>query len=163
MSWTSLLYYFLSIACFGFILLFVVIVNNTTLLRTFLCTFLLQFRSVTQPCLTLCDTMDYSMPGLPVHHQLPEFIQTHVHWASDAKQPSHPLLSPSPPAFNLSQHQGLFQWVTSLHQVAKLLEPIDCIRILTLPFTSWVPVRLFNLPEFSHQGNPSNVFSHLNP
>ena len=66
--------------------------------------------------------MDYSTPGLPVHHQLPEFIQTHVHWVGDATQPSHPLSSPSPPALNLSQHQGLFQWVSSLHQVAKGLE-----------------------------------------
>ena len=66
--------------------------------------------------------MDCSMPGLPVHHQLPEFTQTHVHWVSDAIQPSHPLLSPSPPTFNLSQHQGLFKWVSSSHQVAKVLE-----------------------------------------
>ena len=62
------------------------------------------------------------MSGLPVHHQLPEFTQTHAHWVSHAIQPSHPLLSPSPPAFNLSQHQGLFKWVSSLHQVAKVLE-----------------------------------------
>ena len=80
------------------------------------------FSSVAQLCLTLCDPMDCSMPGLPVHHQLPEFIQTHVHWVCDAIQPSHPLSSPSPPAFNLSQHQGLFQWVSSLHQVATVLE-----------------------------------------
>ena len=65
--------------------------------------------------------MDCSTPGLPVHHQLPGFTQTHVHWVSDAIQPFHPLSSPSP-AFNLSQHQGLFQWVSSSHQVAKLLE-----------------------------------------
>ena len=58
--------------------------------------------------LPLCNSMDCSMPGLPVHHQLPEFTQTHVHWVGDAIQPSHPLLSHSPPAFNLSQHQGLF-------------------------------------------------------
>ena len=62
------------------------------------------------------------MPGLPVHHQLPESTKTHVHWVSDAIQPSHPLLTPSPPALNLSQHQGLFQWVSSLHQMAKVLE-----------------------------------------
>ena len=68
------------------------------------------------------DPMDCSTPGLPVHHQLPEFTQTHVHWVSDAIQPSHPLSSPSPPAFNLSQHQGLFQWVSSSHQMAKVLE-----------------------------------------
>ena len=81
-----------------------------------------QFSSVTQSCPTLCDPMDCKTPGLPVHHQLPEFTQTHVHWVGDAIQPSHPLSSPSPPAFNLSQHQGLFQWVSSLHQVAKVLE-----------------------------------------
>ena len=66
--------------------------------------------------------MNRSMPGLPVHHQLPEFTPTHVHWVGDAIQPSHPLLSPSPPALNLSQHQGLFKLVTSSHQVAKVLE-----------------------------------------
>ena len=68
-----------------------------------------QFRSVTQVCPTLCDPMNRSTPGLPVHHQLPEFTQTHVHRVGDAIQPSHPLLSPSPPARNHSQHQGLFQ------------------------------------------------------
>ena len=77
--------------------------------------------SVAQSCPTLCDPMDCSTPGFPVHHQLPEFTQTHVHWFGDAIQPSHPLSSPSPP-FNLSEHQGLFQWVSSLHQVAKVLE-----------------------------------------
>ena len=78
--------------------------------------------TVPQLCLTPYDPMNRNMPGLPIHHQLPEFTQTHVHWNSDAIQPSHPLLSPSPPALNLSQHQGLFKWVSSLHQVAKLLE-----------------------------------------
>ena len=68
-----------------------------------------QLSSVTQSCPTLCNPMDCSTPGLPVHHQLPEFTQTHVHGVSDAIQPSHPLLSPSPPAFNLSQHEGLFK------------------------------------------------------
>ena len=82
----------------------------------------IQFSSVTQSCPTLCDFMDCSTPGLPVHHQLPEFIQTHVRWVSDAIQPSHPLLSPSPPAFDLFQHQGLFKWVSSLHQVAQVLD-----------------------------------------
>ena len=70
----------------------------------------------------LCDPMDCCMPGLPVHHQLPVITQTHVHWVSDAVQPFHPLSSPSPPARYLSQHQGLFKWVSSLHQVAKVLE-----------------------------------------
>ena len=81
-----------------------------------------QFSSVTQPCLTLCDPMNHSTPGLPVHHQLPEFTQTHVHRVGDAIQPSHPLLSPSPPAPNPSQHQSLFQEVNSSHEVAKVLE-----------------------------------------
>ena len=76
---------------------------------------------VTQLCPTLCNPIDYNMSGFPVHHQLPELAQTHVHWVSDANQPSHPLSSTSP-AFILSQHQGLFQWVSSSHQVAKLLE-----------------------------------------
>ena len=66
--------------------------------------------------------MDYSMPGLPVHHQVLESTLTHAHWVGNVIQPSHPLLSPSPPAFNLSQHQGFFKWVSSLHQVAKVLE-----------------------------------------
>ena len=78
--------------------------------------------SFTQPCPTLCDPMDCSTPGLPVRHQLPELTQTHVHCVGDATQLSHPLLSPSPSALNLSQHQGLFQWVSSLYQVAKVLE-----------------------------------------
>ena len=81
-----------------------------------------QFSSVTQSCLTLCDPMNCSTPGLPVHHQLSEFTQTHVHWVSDAIQPSHLLLSPSPPAPNPSQHQGLLQWVSSSHEVVKLLK-----------------------------------------
>ena len=82
----------------------------------------LQFSSVTQLCPTLCDPMNHSTPGLPVHHQLPEFTQIQVHWVGDAIQPSHPLLSPSPPAPNPSQHQGLFKWVSSLQQMAKGLE-----------------------------------------
>ena len=73
-------------------------------------------------CLTLCDPMAWSTPGLPVHHQLLELAQTHVHRVSDAIQPSCPLSSPSLLAFNFSQHQGLFQWVSSSHQVAKVLE-----------------------------------------
>ena len=81
-----------------------------------------QFSSVAQLCPTLCDSMNRSTPGLPVHHQLQKFTQTHVHWVGDAIQPSHPLSSPSPPTFNLSQHQGLFKWVSSSHQVAKILE-----------------------------------------
>ena len=81
-----------------------------------------QFSSATKSCLTLCNPMNCSTPGLPVHHQLLESTQTYVHWVSDAIQPSRPLSSRSPPALNLSQHQGLFQWVNSSHQVAKVLE-----------------------------------------
>ena len=81
-----------------------------------------QFSSVTQSCPILCNTVECSMSAFPVHHQLLELAQTHVHWVSDTIQPTHPLLSPSPPALNLSQHQGLFQWVRSSHQVAKVLE-----------------------------------------
>ena len=76
----------------------------------------------TQSCPTLCDPMNRSTSGLPVHHQLPESTQTHVRWVSDAIQPSHPLLPTSPPALNLFQHQNLFKWVSSSHQVAKILE-----------------------------------------
>ena len=81
-----------------------------------------QFSSVAQLWLSLCDPRNCSMPGFPLHHHLLEFTQTHVYWVSDATQPSHPLLSPSLPTFNLSQHQGLFKWVSSLHQVPKILE-----------------------------------------
>ena len=88
-----------------------------------------QFSSVTS-CLTLCDPMNRSTPGLPVQHQLLEFTQTHVHWVGDAIQPSHPLLSPSP----LSQHHGLFKWVSSSHQVATVLEfQLQC------QFFQWTP------------------------
>ena len=80
-----------------------------------------QFSSVTLSCLTDGDPMDSSTPGFPVHHQLLEFAQTHARSVGDAIQPSHPLSSPSP-AFKLPQHQGLFQWVSSSHQVAKALE-----------------------------------------
>ena len=83
---------------------------------------LVQFSSVAQSCPILCNPINRSTPGLPVHHQLPESTQTHVHWVSDAIQPSHPLSSPSLPALNLFQHQGLLKWVSSLHQVAKVLE-----------------------------------------
>ena len=81
-----------------------------------------QFSSVAQSCPTLCDPINCSTPGLPVHHHLLEFTQTHVHRVGDAIQPSHPLSSPSPPAPNPSQHQSLFQWVNSSHEVAKVLE-----------------------------------------
>ena len=81
-----------------------------------------QFSSVAHSCPTLCDPMNCSTPGLPVHHKLPEFTQTHAHRVDDVVQPSHPLSSPSPPAPSPSQHQGLFQWLNSSHEVAKVLE-----------------------------------------
>ena len=85
-------------------------------------TLVFQFSSVAQLCPTLCDPMDWNKTGLPVHHQLPKFTQTHVHWVGDAIQLSHPLPSPSLSTFNLSQHQGHFQWVSSSHKMAKVLE-----------------------------------------
>ena len=88
----------------------------------FILEFSVQFSPVAQSCPTLCDCMNHSMPGLPVHHQHPESTQTHVHQVGDAIHPSHPLSSPSPPALNLSQHQSLFKWVSFLHQVDKVLE-----------------------------------------
>ena len=88
-----------------------------------------QFSSVAQSWPSLCDPMNHGTPGLPVHHQLPEFTQTQVHRVSDAIQPSHPLSSPSPPAPNPSQHQSLFQWVNSSHEVDSILKSRD----ITLP------------------------------
>ena len=96
-----------------------------------------QFSSVAQSCPTLCDPMNHSTPGLPVHHQLPEFTQTRVHRVSDAIQPSHPLLSTFPPAPNPSQHQSLFQWVNSLHEVAKVLCTAHHVKCWAGWSTSW--------------------------
>ena len=109
---------------------------------------LVQFNSVTQWCPTLCDPMNHSMPGLPVHHQLQEFTQTHAHRVGDAIQPSHPLSSLSPPAPNPSQHQGLFQWVNSLHKVATVLEfqlqhvcPLNTQDWSPLGWTGWISLQ----------------------
>ena len=99
-----------------------------------------QFSSVTQSCPTLCDPMNRSTPGLPVHHQLLEFTQTHVHRVSDAIQPSHPLSSPSPPAPNPFQHQGLFQWVNSSHEVAKVLGVSASASVLPMNTQDWSPL-----------------------
>ena len=110
--------------------------------------FTLQFNSVAHSCRTLCDPMDCSMPGFSVHHQLPEFTQTHVHRVSDAIQPSHPLSYPSPPAPNLSQHQGLFKWVGSSHQVAKvwsfsfIISPSDeHSGLISFRWTGWISLQ----------------------
>ena len=108
---------------------------------------IIQFNSVAHSCPTLCEPMDCSMPGLPVHHQLPELAQTHVHWVSDAIQPSYPLSSPTAPAFNLSQHQGLFQWVSSSHQVATSIGvsasvfPINIQNWFPLGWTGWISLQ----------------------
>ena len=108
----------------------------------------LMFSSVTQSCLTLCDPMNHSTPGLPVHHQLPESTQTHVHWVGDTIQPSHPLSSPSPPAPNPSQHEGLFKWVSSSHQVASIgvsastsVLPMNTQDWFPLGWTGWISLQ----------------------
>ena len=103
--------------CIGMMIFYLLYISFSHLLKMHS----VQFSSVAQSCPTLCDPMDCSTPSFPVHHQLLEFTQTHVHWVGDAIQPSHPLSSPSSPALSLSQHQGLFQWVSSSHQVAKVL------------------------------------------
>ena len=117
----------------------------------------LQFSSVAQSCPTLCDPTNRSTPGLPVHHQLLEFTQTHVHPVSDAIQPSHPLSPPSPFALNLSQHQGLFQWVGSLHQVAKVLVSAST-SVLPMNIQGLFPLRLTGLISLQSKGL-SRVFS----
>ena len=106
----------------------------------------------------LCNPMDCSMPGLPVYHQLLEFTQTHVHWVSDVIQPSHPLSSPSSPTFNLSQHQGLFQWVSSSHQVAKVLRVSASASVLSVNIKDWFPLGLIGLISLQSKGL-SRVFT----
>ena len=98
------------------------------------------FSSVAQSCLTLRDPMNRSTPDLPVHHQLPEFTQTQVNRVGDGIQPSHPLTSPSPPASNPSQHQGLFQWVNSSHEVAKVLGVSALASVLPMNTQDWSPL-----------------------
>ena len=102
--------------------------------------------------------MDCSTPGLPVHHQFLDFTQTHVPWVGDAIQPFHPLSSPSPPAFNLSQHQGLFKWVTSSHQVAKVLEFSTLASVLPMNIQDWLPFGWTGLISLQSKGL-SRVFS----
>ena len=125
-----------------------------------------QFSSVAQSCLTLCDPMNPSTPGLPVCHQLPELTQIHVHWVGDAIQPSHPLSSPSAPAPNLSQYQGLFKWVNSSHEVAKVLE----FQLQRQSF-QWTPrtdllqdglVRSPCSPRDSQESSPTPQFKSIN-
>ena len=113
--------------------------------------------SLSVVCLTHCDPMDFSTPGFPVLNHLPELAQTHVHWVGDAIQPSCPLSSPSP-AFNHSQHQGLFQWVSSSHQVAKLLELQPQHQSLQWMNIHWFPLELTSLISLLSKGL-SKVFS----
>ena len=127
-----------------------------------------QFSSVAQSCPTLCDPMNRSMPGLPIHHQLPEFTQIHVHRVGDAIQPSHPLSSPSPPAPNPSQHQGLSQWVNSSHKVAKIFEfqlqhqSFQCIIILSYNFEYFLKACIIAIIKNRRPNNNSNSYEVLN-
>ena len=114
--------YFMLESFLNISLSFTELIDTEFLRSSFMSISSVQFSSVAQSCPTLCDPMNCSTPGLPVHHQLLEFTQTHVHWVSDTIQPSHPLSSPSPLAPNPSQQQSLFQWVNSSHEVAKVLE-----------------------------------------
>ena len=121
------------------------------------------FSSVQLLCPTVCDAMDYSTPGLPVHHQLLEFTQTHVHWVGDA---IHPVLSLSPPAFNLSQPQGLFQWVSSSHQVAKVSEfQLQCQSFQWIFRTDFLENGLVGSPcssRDSQESSPKPQFKGIN-
>ena len=100
---------------------------------------------VVQLRLTICDPMDCSTPGFLVLHHIPEFAQTHVHWVSDANQPSHPMAFPSPPIFNLSQHQGLFQWVGSSHQMEQSIRASASASVLPMYIQGWFPSGLASL------------------
>ena len=128
---------FCSFHLFGYFLLLTSPSCNCVITIQFQGVSIPQFSSVPQSCLTLCDPMDCSTPGFPVHHQLPELSQTHVHWVGDVIQPSYPLSSSSP-AFNLSQHQGLFKWVSFSHQVAKYWS--FSFSILPMNIQDWFPL-----------------------
>ena len=127
-----------------------------------------QFISVTQSCPTLCKPMNCSRPGRPVHHWLSEFTQTHVHWVGDAIQPSHPLSSPSPPAPNPSKYQGLFQWVNSSHEVAKVLEfHLQHQSFQWTPRTGWISLQNGLVgspcsPKDSQESSPTPQFKSIN-
>ena len=117
----------------------------------------IQFSSITQSCLILCDPMDCSTPGFPVHHQPPDLAQTHVHRVSDAIQPSHPLSFPSPPAINLSQHQVLLQWISSSDQVVKIWSFSFSISPSN-EYSGMISFRM-NFCNFLQFKGPSRVFS----
>ena len=116
------------------------------------------FCSVTKSCLTLCNAMNCNTPDFPVLHYLLEFAQIQVHWIGDAIQPSHPLLPPSPLVLNLSQHQGLFQWVNSSHQVAKVLELQLQHQVLPMNIQGWFPLELTGLISLQSK-ELSRIFS----
>ena len=126
--------------------------------------------SVAKSCPTLCNLMDCSTPGLPVFHHLLEFAQVHVHWIGDAIQPSHPLSSPSPPAFHLSQHQGLFQWVCCSYQVAEVLGALASVTVTSKVMNSahsaeWpgaVTYPLWTSPFHLQSRNNNHSFTVLN-
>ena len=139
----------------------IIIIDNIIIITAFSS---VQFRL--SSCPTLCDPTNRSTPGLPVHHQLPEFTQIYVHRVSDAIQPSHPLASPSPPAPNPSQHQSLFQWVSSSHEVAKVLEhlasflPKNTQGWSPLEWTGWISLRSAGLSRvFSNTTVQKHQFS----
>ena len=112
-------------------------------------------------CLTLCDPMNHSTPGLPVHHHVPEFTQTHVHQVADAIQPSHPLSSPSSPASSHFQHQSLFQWVNSSHEVAKVLEfQLQHQSFQWTPWTGLISFRMDWLDLLAVQGTLKSLLQH---
>ena len=118
-----------------------------------------QFSSVAQLCLTLCNPVDCSMPGFPLHHQLLELAQTHVHWVSDAIQPSCPLSSLSPPIFNLSQHQHLFQWVSSSHRCQSIGASASA-SVLPMNIQDWFPLGLNRFDFLAVQGTLKSLLQH---
>ena len=127
-------------------------IKGTWVKYTHILCIITQFSSVAHSCLTLCDPMNCSMPGLPVHHQCPGLTQTHVHQVSDAIKSIHPLSSPSPPALNASQNQSLFQWVGSSHQVTTVLELQLHYQSFQMNIQSWFPLRLTGLISLQSKG-----------
>ena len=118
-----------------------------------------QFSSVAQSCLTLWDPMNCSTPGLPIYHQLPKSTQTHLHWVGDAIQPSHPLSFPSPPAFSLSQHHSLLNWVSPSHQVAKVLE-FQLQHQPSNKYSGLIPIRIDSFDLLAVQGILKSLLQH---
>ena len=128
-----------------------------------------QFSSVAQSCLTLWNPIGYGTSGFRIHHQLPELAQTHFHWVGDAIQPSHPLSSPSPPAFNLSQHQGLFQWVSSSGSqsigisISTSVLPMNIQDWFPLGLIGWISLQSKGLWRvFQHHSSNASIFWNSN-